>query len=120
MRHIPGVQNAAVGLNVPVEFTGNDWVTLSDGKEAGNRGGADWVYVTPGYFDTLQMPLLAGRFFTDADGPNAQHVAVVNQAFARRFYGGTNPVGRYIDKNTLIVVEVADVPLSSGFEPVAP
>src|SRR5256886_2472116 len=120
MRQIPGVENAAVGLNLPYEFTGNDWVTLSDGKEAGHQGGADWVYVTPGYFETLQMPLLAGRVFTDADGPNAQKVAVVNQAFARKFYGGTNPVGRYIDKDTLIVGEVADVPLSSGLDPVAP
>jgi macrolide transport system ATP-binding/permease protein len=43
LRQIPGVQNAAVGLNVPYEFTGNDWVTLSDGREAGQQGGADWV-----------------------------------------------------------------------------
>jgi hypothetical protein len=35
-------------------------------------------------------------------------------------YGGSNPVGRYIDKNMLIVGEVADVPMSSGFDPVAP
>src|SRR5207253_1053239 len=62
----------------------------------------------------------AGRVFTEADGPNAQHVAVVNQAFARKFYGGTNPVGRYINKDTLIVGEVADVPISSGLDPVAP
>lgn len=120
MRQIPGVENAAVGLNLPYEFTGNDWITLSDGKEAGHQGGVDWVYVTPGYFDTLEMPLLAGRVFTDADGPNSQHVIVVNQSFARKFYGGTNPVGRYIDKDTLIVGEVADVPLSSGLDPVAP
>src|SRR5215469_751180 len=120
MRQIPGVENAAVGLNLPYEFTGNDWITLSDGKEAGHQGGVDWVYVTPGYFDTLEMPLLAGRVFTDADGPNSQHVIVVNQSFARKFYGGTNPVGRYVDKDTLIVGEVADVPLSSGLDPVAP
>ena len=120
MRQIPGVENAAVGLNLPYEFTGNDWVTLSDGKETGHQGGTDWDYVTPGYFETLQMPLLAGRVFTDADGPPAQKVAVVNQAFARKFYRGTNPVGRYIDKDTLIVGEVANVPLSSGLDPVAP
>ena len=93
MRQIPGVQNAAVGLSLPYESTLNDGVTLSDGKETGQEGGTDVVYVTPGYFDTLQMPLLAGRVFTDADGPNAQHVAVVNQSFARKFYGGANPVG---------------------------
>lgn len=120
MRQIPGVENAAVGLNLPYEFTGNDWITLSDGQEAGHQGGVDWVYVTPGYFDTLEMPLLAGRVFSDADGPNSQHVIVVNQSFARKFYGGSNPVGRYVDKDTLIVGEVADVPLSSGLNPVAP
>jgi len=120
MRKIPGVQNAAVGLSLPYERTLNSGVTLSDGKEAGQQDGTDVVYVTPGYFGTLQMPLLAGRVFTDADGPNAQHVAVVNQAFARKFYGGTNPVGRYIDKDTLIVGEVADVSVSSGLYEGAP
>jgi len=44
----------------------------------------------------------------------------VNQAFARKFYGGTNPVSRYINKDTLIVGEVADVPLSSNLYPAAP
>jgi len=120
MRQIPGVENAAVGSNLPYEFTGNDWITLSDGKEAGHQGGVDWVYVTPGFFDTLEMPLLAGRVFSNADGPDSQHVVVVNQSFARKFYGGTNPVGRYIDQYGLIVGEVADVPLSSGLDPVAP
>jgi macrolide transport system ATP-binding/permease protein len=120
MRQIPGVANAAVGLNLPYEFTGNDWITLSDGQEAGHQGGVDWVYVTPGYFETLEMPLLAGRLVTNADGPNSQRVIVVNQSFARKFYGGGNPVGRYVDKDTLIVGEVADVPLSSGLDPVAP
>jgi macrolide transport system ATP-binding/permease protein len=126
MRKIPGVQNAAVGLSLPYERTLNSGVTLSDGKEAGQQDGTDVVYVTPGYFGTLQMPLLAGRVFTDADGPNAQRVAVVNQAFARKFYGGTNPVGRScrpstdIDKDTLIVGEVADVSVSSGLYEGAP
>jgi predicted permease len=120
MRQIPGVKNAAVGLSVPYESILNDGVTLSDGKEAGQQGGTDEVYVTPGYFDTLQMPVLAGRVFTDADGPNAQRVAVVNQAFARKFYGGSNPVGRYINKDTVIVGEVTDVPISSNLLPVAP
>ncbi|HXX23023.1 MAG TPA: ADOP family duplicated permease [Terriglobia bacterium] len=114
MRQIPGVKNAAVGLSLPYERALNDGVTLSDGKEAGRQDGTDVTYVTPGYFDTLQMPLLAGRTFTDADGPAAQHVAVVNQAFARKFYGGTNPVGHHVNKDTLIVGEVADVYVVSG------
>lgn len=120
MRQIPGVVNAAVGLSLPYENILNGGVTLSDGKEAGRQDITDLVYATPGYFETLQMPLLSGRFFTEADGPDAQSVAVVNQAFARKFYGGANPVGRYIDKNTLIVGEVADVQISSNIERPAP
>ncbi len=120
MRQIPGVKNAAVGLSLPYERALNDGITLSDGKEAGRQDATDLVYVTPGYFDTLQMPALAGRTFADADGPNTQKVAVVNQAFARKFYGGSNPVGRYIDKDTLIVGEVADVSVSSGIYEGAP
>ena len=120
MRQIPGVENAAVGLSLPYERTLNDRVTLSDGKEAGQQDGTDLVYVTPGYFGTLQMPVLAGRVFTDDDGAAAQHVAVVNRAFARKFYGGTNPVGRFINKDTVIVGEVADVSVSSGLYQDAP
>jgi hypothetical protein len=120
MRQIPGVQNAPVGLSLPYERALNDGVTLSDGKEAGQQDATDVVYVTPGYFDTLQLPVRAGRAFADADGPKSQHVAVVNQAFSRKFYGGTNPVGRYINKDTLIVGEVADVSVSSGLDADAP
>jgi macrolide transport system ATP-binding/permease protein len=120
MRQIPGVVDAAVGLTVPYERTLNDGVTLSDGKEAGQTVGTDVVYATPGYFNVLRMPLLAGRVFTDADGPHSERIAVVNQSFARKFYGAANPVGHFLNKDTLIVGEVADVPISSGLEPVAP
>ena len=120
MRQIPGVKNAAVGLSLPFERALNDGVTLSDGREAGRQEGTDVVYVTPGYFDTLEMPLLAGRTFTDADGPKTQRVAVVNQAFARKFYGGSNPVGRYVNKDTLIVGEVPDTWVVSGLYEGAP
>lgn len=120
MRQIPGVVDAAVGLSVPYESVLNDEVTFSDGRMAGKDAGTDVVYVTPGYFRTLHMSLLAGRFFTDADGRTAEHVAIVNRTFARKFYGGGTPLGHYLDKNTRIVGEVADVPISSNLNPIAP
>jgi predicted permease len=120
MRQIPGVQNTAVGLSLPYERTLNDGITFSDGKEAGQQGQTDLVYVTPGYFGALQMPVIAGRVVTDSDGPDAQHVAVVNEAFARKFYAGSNPVGRYINKDTVIVGVVANVSVSSGLYEGAP
>jgi predicted permease len=120
MRQIPSVQSAGFGLSLPYERALNSGVKISDGKEAGQQDQTDVVYVTPGYFETLQMSLIAGRLFNDADGSNTQAVAVVNQAFARKFYGGSNPVGRYLDKDTLIVGEVSDVSVSSGINPTAP
>jgi predicted permease len=120
MRRIPGVENAAVGLSLPYERTLNDSVTLHDGKEAGQEVGTDEVYVSPGYFDTLQMPLLAGRDFTAADGPKAQHVAIVNRTFAQKFFHGANPVGRTLNEGMVIVGMVSDIQLTSGLNPTAP
>jgi macrolide transport system ATP-binding/permease protein len=114
MRDIPGVQNAAVGLTLPYERALLNSVTFSDGKEAGLEITTNEVYVTPGYFDTLQIPVLAGRAFTDADGPNAQPVVIVNKTFERKFFRGSNAVGRYLNKNVLIVGVVADTVLSSA------
>ena len=120
LQQIPGVQSAAVALTLPYERAINDGVTLSDGKEAGQEDATDVIYATPGYFETLQMPVMAGRAFTNADGPTSQHVAIVNRAFARKFYDGESPVGRYINKDTLIVGEVPDVSVSSGIYDGAP
>jgi predicted permease len=69
--------------------------------------------VGPGYFSTLGVPLLRGRELGLADGPSAPHVAVINEAFANRFFAGRNPIGRHItqdpsnQKNIMEVVGVA-------------
>jgi predicted permease len=120
MERIPGVRSAAVGLTLPFERTLNDSVRIDNGPEAGQMIQTDFVYVTPGYFETLQMPLLAGRTFTSSDGPNTQPVAVISRTFARRFFPGVNPIGHTLDKGTVIVGEVDDIQLSSGLNRVAP
>jgi predicted permease len=120
MRQIPGVQHAAVGLSLPYERALNSGVTLGDGKEAGQQGMTGVVYITPDYFGALQIPVLMGRSFTDADGPDSQHVAIVNQTFARKFFQGTSPVGRYVNKDTMIVGMVEDVAIQQGLEVTAP
>jgi predicted permease len=120
MRQIPGVQHAAVGLSLPYERALNDGVTLSDGKEAGQQVMASEVYVTPDYFGALQIPVVMGRTFTDADGPDSQRVAIVNRTFARKFFHGTSPIGRYINKDTMIVGMVEDVAIAPGLVVTAP
>jgi len=117
MSQIPGVEDAAVGLNLPYERTLNGGVTISDGPQAGHQVGSDQLYVTPHYFSTLQMPILAGRDFADSDGPDTQPVAIVNQTFARKFFQVSNPadaIGHIVDKTTRIIGVVADTQLSSG------
>jgi predicted permease len=120
IEQIPGVQTPAVGLTVPYETALNDGVTLTDGKQTGQQVATDVNYVTPGYFEALRIPLLAGRMFNDADGPAAQHVALVNRSFALKFYEGANPVGRTIDNKVVIVGEVADVSVNSNLYAGAP
>jgi len=68
-----------------LEFPVGDGVRNYCGPQ--QEGRTDVVYVTPGYFDTLQMPLLAGRVFTDADGPNAQHVVGALRVMRSERYG---------------------------------
>jgi predicted permease len=119
MREIPGVQNAALGLTLPYERALINGVYLKDGKESGQGVETNEVYVTSGYFDTLQIALVAGRAFTDGDGPDAQPVVVINRSFARRLSHGADPVGRYLNrdsKDVLIVGVVGDTVLSSAGE----
>jgi macrolide transport system ATP-binding/permease protein len=117
MRGIPGVQNVAVALTLPYERALINAVALSDGQNAGKEIGTDELYVTPAYFDTLQIPVLTGRAFNDGDNIDAQPVVIINQTFARKFFHGTDPLGRYLtrnDKKLLIVGLVRDTLGSSA------
>ena len=120
MRQIPGVRNAAMGLSLPFETALNNGVNLHSGPYAGKMVGTDLLYVTPGYFTTLEMPLLSGRDFSAADGADTQPVAIINNTFAQKFFPGENPVGRTIDDRTMIIGVVADTQLSSNLNPTAP
>ena len=120
MQRIPGVRNAAMGLSLPFERVLNEGVVLHNGPLAGKMVGTDVVYVTPGYFATLEMPFQAGRDFTAADRSDSQQVAIVNRTFAQKYFPGENPVGRTVDTGTMIVGVVADTQLSSGMNPTAP
>lgn len=124
MRHIPGVEEAAVGLSVPYERGLNDGLKVPDGKLAGKEWGSSLAYVTPGYFQVFRISILAGRGINDSDSPDSQPVAVVNVDFAREFFEEPNPVGRHIqiDKLTYtiigVVANVAKKPGMAGDAPI--
>jgi predicted permease len=113
---IPGVENVA-GTTDP-ELDGdstNDGYVVEGHKFSENENNDfESPRITPGFFATLQQPLLVGRDFTVADKKGSPLVAVVNVAFAKRFYGSApNALGRMIgdgDKpDTMIVGVVGDV-----------
>ncbi len=120
MERIPAVKSAAVGITLPFERTLNEGVLVHNGPQAGKTVGTDVIYVTPGYFATLEMALLSGRDFTASDGPDTQEVAIVNRTFAQKFFPGENPVGLTLDQGTRIIGVVSDTQLSSGLNPTAP
>jgi len=89
---IPGVHSAAEVLMVPMSHSGwDDNIDISDGVQ---RQDVTLNRVSPGYFQAMQTPLLVGRDFNQTDTPASPRTAIVNEAFARKFYGGANPVGR--------------------------
>jgi predicted permease len=123
MQNIPGVQSAAVGLTVPYERALSYAVRVADGPQTGEQDMSNLVYVTPGYFEALQIALRAGRLLAARDTSSSQYVAVVNAAFAKRYLGREDSVGRHLlsDGNTIEIVGItADVVTPRGFTPGGP
>jgi putative ABC transport system permease protein len=92
IRAVPGVRDAAGASVIPVS-----------GSSSGNRiwlegtttdVGTNINRVSPGYFDTMDIPILSGRDFNDRDTMSSPLVAIVNQTFAQQLTGGADPVGR--------------------------
>ncbi len=119
MRESVGVQDVAVGLSVPYERGLNDGVKILDGKRAGAEDGSSLAYVTPGYFTTLRIPLIAGRQFNEGDTSTSQAVAIVNETFAKRFLGDASPLGNHFrveGKAYMVVGVVTDVAKKLGMQ----
>jgi putative ABC transport system permease protein len=98
VRALPGVAGAAVSAIAPL--SGMGWKTRFQVKgrpKLANRESEAWVNaVTPGFFTAYGTPLLAGRDFDRRDGMGAQAVAIVNEAFVRRFLSAENALGRQL------------------------
>ncbi|MDR3698687.1 MAG: ABC transporter permease [Candidatus Sulfopaludibacter sp.] len=96
IRRLPGVESAAVALTLPYERPMNDSFLALDG-ESRRHAMAEMVYLTPGYFETMRIPLLLGRTVSARDNAEAGAVAVVSESFARRyFHGAENALGRHL------------------------
>jgi putative ABC transport system permease protein len=97
LRALPGVTLVGGTSFLPLAGVGpgtSFWRADAPQPPPNERPVVDARPVTPGYFAAMQIPLLAGRDVTDADTPDKDPVAVINETFARQIYPGDNPIGR--------------------------
>jgi putative ABC transport system permease protein len=95
---IPGMRMVAPALYAPM--TGDSWnngIRIEGRPEPGAREdtGAGFVRAMPGFFETIGSNIVLGRSITERDTAATRPVAVVNQAFAKRFFNGQNPIGQH-------------------------
>jgi predicted permease len=105
---VPGVASAGVTTAIPmgmIEVSMNVKLEERPGQEVPTGFKA----VSAGYFGTMGIPLRRGRMFDLRDDAAAPPVAIVNQAFARRYWPGLDPVGRHIDKSITVIGVLADI-----------
>ncbi len=102
LQNLPGVQNAAAANIIPlggmnstssIRIEGRPEPKLGEGPEANFRT------VTNSYFHAMQIPILRGREFTSQDSDKGQSVVAVNEAFAKRYWPGEDPVGKRVRFN---------------------
>lgn len=124
---LPGVKNVRLALYSTLE--GNNWGEgvyvegrPAPGPEAPN--GSSWDRVSPHFFDTIGQPVIRGRGITEQDTATTRMVAVVNQAFVKRFFPSEDPIGRHFGtfhqkyaSNYEIVGIVADAKYNNPREP---
>jgi len=104
LHQIHGVRMAASALYAPM--SGDSWnegIRVEGRPEPGAKEdtGSGWARVTPEFFDVLGAQVVLGRSITDEDTAATRNVAVINEAFAKRFFKGQNPIGQHfgMDKN---------------------
>jgi len=112
---LQGARSAGLAVVAPLSFDEWDSTVSVEGYSA--KPGEDmspWVnHVSPAFFATLKIPIYAGRDFTDRDRGSTAKVAIVNQKFARHYFGKESPIGRHIgmggDPGTKTDIEIIAV-----------
>ena len=95
---LPGVQSAAAVTTLPLSDNDESYTFEVENKpnEPGKEPSAMYYDVTPGYFQTMGIPLLAGRDFSRTDALDTPRVCIINDVLAREYFPGLDPVGRHL------------------------
>ncbi len=91
---LPGVLSATATCCIPLEGGyGLPFLIVGRPTEKGPfHGGGGWLTISPGYFDTFQIPVVKDRVFDDRDSRSSQHVVIINETMAKRYWPGKDPL----------------------------
>jgi predicted permease len=99
VRASPGIVSAGAVAGLPLQAQRGDWDFYLEGETPGPHGSdrpTDWQVVTPGYFETMGVRLVGGRFLSARDRADSPSVVLINETLARTFFANRNPIGRQI------------------------
>jgi predicted permease len=102
VRAVPGVVSASLSSDVPLDVGSAAIVYQAEGDtttDAQNVPRAFWHRVSSTFFETMRIPVTAGRTFTDADATPTGSVVIVSDNLAKRFWPNQNPIGKRIKPN---------------------
>jgi len=102
LRALPGVESAGASMFLPMTYNGAT-VSFQNPEHPLPKGqleSARLDLVSPSYFRTMEIPLLSGRDFTDADTQRSTQVMIVNRAFAQKYFHGENVLGKKLKPGT--------------------
>jgi putative ABC transport system permease protein len=128
LRQLPGVKFAGLTTFLPASGSSGNSVFVVEGyvpPKGANMDLATFVLVEGDYLQSMEVPLLAGRFFTPADNADSQLVAIVNHKLAGRYWPGQDPIGKRMRIGTpesptpwmTVVGEIGDLKENSPDEP---
>jgi len=99
VRSLPGVQNAGFSTSVPMSGYNSSASFTIEGRNVAKGEMSPWGnrwYAGPGYFQTMGIPLIRGRFFEERDSSDAPLVAIIDETMAQKFWPNEDPIGRRI------------------------
>jgi macrolide transport system ATP-binding/permease protein len=102
LESLPGVKSAAIASRMPLSGNGNtDWIRFVGKPYNGEHNEVNQRDVSSAYFATLRAKLLRGRYFEDAEDASKPSVVIINQALARKYFPGEDPIGRQMGDTSL-------------------
>jgi len=100
LRELPGVESVSGTDDLPLrQFQGSGFAFEVQGRPAAGPGSeptADFFFVEPRYFETMQIPMLRGRAFTDQDNEHSAPVAIISKSLAQRLWPDQDPIGQQL------------------------